>query len=337
MITPSENERLEGRFEESTLAKAMEEFSTVGYVVVENLISKESCERLSQAVVEDAERIRDAGEKTMHEKHTGQGHLQLGLPRNAPYVRADLLANPLIECIVASILGENAWLGFYNGNVNLPGSVNQPLHFDRPYGWRTEGAARAAGENWPPRTITLSCSVALVDITVENGATEIYPGSHHETEVASWPLGERLSNHPELIEKWGPPGRMAIPAGGICFRDPRMWHRGVANTSDVIRPMIGLTYHADVARHWRGLIVPEMTPEDVNACKNEASLRVMDDKALGDGRLVFQDDTASVFSDNPTRHQINRNVRFVSPPSRVDHTVDAHLVGGARVIEETGG
>jgi len=130
---------------------------------------------------------------------------------------------------------------------------------------------------------------------------------------------------------------MAIPAGGICFRDPRMWHRGVANTSDVIRPMIGLTYHADVARHWRGLIVPEMTPEDVNACKNEASLRVMDDKALGDGRLVFQDDTASVFSDNPTRHQINRNVRFVSPPSRVDHTVDAHLVGGARVIEETGG
>ena len=30
-------------------------------------------------------------------------------------------------------------------------------------------------------------------------------------------LGERLSNHPDLVARHGPPSTMPIPAGGICF------------------------------------------------------------------------------------------------------------------------
>ena len=327
----TESELSQGKLDPEKLQQMGDDFRNRGYAVVTGLISEESQKLLMDSVVEDAEQVRASSEMTPHEKHTGQGHLQLGLRRSAPYVRPDLLANPIIESIIAEVLGEGAWLGFYNGNVNMPGSTFQPLHFDRPFSWRSEEQAAEHGEDWPPRTTTLSCSVAFQDITVENGATEIYPGSHRETEVVTWPSGERLSNHPVLIERWAPASRMEIPAGGICFRDPRMWHRGMPNSSDGVRPMIALTYHAAVGRHWRGAVVHDMASEDVARCNADPVLRLMDDSKLGDGRLVFEESARAVFEDNPSLHGISRNVRFVT---KVDHTLDAHLLGGARVIQE---
>jgi len=328
----TEAERDNGRIDPDKLKQIGNDIRTRGFAVVAGLISEESRPLLMDSVLEDAELIRGTGEMTDHEKRTGQGHLQLGLRRRAPYVRHDLLANPAIEAVVAEILGQGAWLGFYNGNVNLPGSTHQPLHFDRPFSWKTEAQAREAGEDWPPRATTLSCSVALQEINLENGATEIYPGTHRETAVAEWPLGERPENHPDLIERWAPPARMTIPAGGICFRDPRMWHRGMPNPSDKVRPMIALTYHAGMCRHWRGLLVPDMAPEDLHRCQEDPTLRVMDDGSLGDGRLVFEESARSVFEDHPSQHGIVRYVRFVA---EVDHKLDAHLMGGARVLQET--
>ena len=117
-------------------------------------------------MLEDAQAIRAKSDLTPHEKHTGIGHLQLGLRRRAPYVCADLLANPLIEHTVSAVLGKNAWLGFYNGNVNMPGSTSQPIHFDRPFTWKTQSEAEAAGQKLAATDDNpLLCSVALEDIT----------------------------------------------------------------------------------------------------------------------------------------------------------------------------
>jgi ectoine hydroxylase-related dioxygenase (phytanoyl-CoA dioxygenase family) len=327
----TEQEASAGMINRDKLEQIADDIRTRGYAVVAGLVSKQSRQLLMDSVLEDVKTIRGSGEMTDHEKRTGQGHLQLGLRRCAPFVRSDLVTNPAVEAIVAEMLGKGAWLGFYNGNVNLPGSTHQPLHFDRPFTWKTEAQAREDGEDWPPRATTLSCSVALQEITVENGATEIYPGTHQETAVANWPLGERPESHLELVERWAPPSRMTIPAGGICFRDPRMWHRGMPNPSDRVRPMVGLTYHAGMCRHWRGLLVRDMTPEDVARCQQDSTLRVMDDGSLGDGRLVFEESARQVFEAHPSQHGIERYVRFVS---EVDHKFDAHLLGGARIIRE---
>ena len=53
----------------------------------------------------------------------GNGHLQLGPPRTAPWVSAAFVANPLIEQVAADILGQGAFMSFYNGNCNSPNSV----------------------------------------------------------------------------------------------------------------------------------------------------------------------------------------------------------------------
>lgn len=332
MYTITDEERLAGRLDDDKVASIVHDISTQGYAVVADLVSEKSRRLLMTSVLEDAQAIRAKSDLTPHEKHTGIGHLQLGLRRRAPYVCADLLANPLIEHTVSAVLGKNAWLGFYNGNVNMPGSTSQPIHFDRPFTWKTQSEAEAAGQSWPPPTTTLSCSVALEDITSRNAATEIYPGSHRETAVTRWPRGELPGKHPQLLKKWGPPARMEIPAGGVCFRDPRMWHRGMPNTSGKIRPMIAMTFHWAPANHWRGTSVQELTSEEVSQLAADSSLRIMDDGTVGDGRLVFEESAREVFDGSTSIHGIRRNVRFVHS---LDHTVDAHLLGGARVLRES--
>lgn len=330
----TQDERKAGTLMPDKLKRIRSSFEINGYAVVSRFISPETCELLLQSVLEDVALVRQQPELTLHEQRTGAGHLQLGLRRYAPYVKSELVANPLIESVVAELLGAGAWLGFFSGNVNTPGSGTQPLHYDRPYAWKSEAEATAAGQPWPPPTITVSCSVALFDITEDGGATEIYPGTHRETAVADWPRGERVEYHPDLIAQWGPPGRMAIPAGGICFRDPRMWHRGVPNHGDMARPMIALTYHSGLAKHWRGLLAPDMSDEDRQRCAADPSLRVMDDGTLGDGRLVFDASARSAFESVANMHGIVRNARFVEAPLTVNHFVDAHELGGARVVKE---
>lgn len=331
MYEISEREKQSGIISPDVLEAITNDIRRRGYAVVKNVVSSETCAFLNQSVLEDVAQIRSTGQVTQHEISTAHGHLQLGIRRYAPYVRSDLVANPLIECVVAAVLGQGAWLGFYSGNVNCPGSTYQPLHFDRPFSWKTREDASRDGQCWPPPTTTLSCSVALEEITEANGATEIYPGTHCATEVAQW-SGNRIGDRPDLIGKWGPSSRMAIPAGGVCFRDPRMWHRGVPNTAEKARAMIAVTYHAGRCKHWRGLYLQDLDADVARRCVYDPALRVMDDGSLADGRLLFQADSRDAFEKSPNLHGIYRNVRFVEGLERVNHFLDAHAVGGARVV-----
>ena len=332
-FTVDEQERARGSLTATKLAEVLAAIEERGFAVLAGVISADTCERLAEAILEDTARVRAAGQRTQHEERTGVGHLQLGLRRYAPWVSADLVANPLIECVVAGVLGEGAWLGFYNGNVNCPGSTHQPVHFDRPFSWTSAEAAARDGERWPPPPTTLSCSVALQAITRENGPTDIWPGSHHETAVIGWPRGTRVSEHPELLASWGDPEQMTIPAGGVCLRDPRMWHRGVPNPGDTPRPMMAVTYHSRRGRHWRGLLQPNLEPSTRARLEADSTLRVLDSGDLGDGRLVFHESARPAFEASPNLHGVNRNVRFVDDPLFVNHFLDAHLTGGARIVE----
>lgn len=152
--------------------------------------------------------------------------------------------------------------------------------------------------------------------------------------MADWPRGERVEYHPDLIAQWGPSGRMAIPAGGICFRDPRMWLCGVPNHGDRARLMIALTYYTGLAKHWRGRLAQEMSAEDQQRCAADPSLRVMDDGTLGDGRLVFGESARAAFESTDNLHGVYRNARFLEAPLAANQFLDSHNVGGVRVVTE---
>jgi len=100
------------------------------------------------------------------------------------------------------------------------------------------------------------------------------------------------------------------------------------------RAMIAVTYHAATGKHWRGRLVKNMSQTDIIRCRENPILRVMDNGELGDGRLVFQEDTRPVFESSKNLHGIDRNVRFVDEPLRVNHFLDAQDLGGARIVSD---
>ncbi|MEZ4710166.1 MAG: hypothetical protein R3A44_23380 [Caldilineaceae bacterium] len=152
----TQDERNAGTLAPHKLKQIRASFDTNGYAVVSRFISPETCELLLQSVLEDVAQIRARPEPTVHEQRTGPGHLQLGLRRYAPYVKAELVANPLIESIVAALLGAGAWLGFYNGNVNTPGSGAQPSTMTAPMrGNRKRKPALPANRGHRPRLRSL--------------------------------------------------------------------------------------------------------------------------------------------------------------------------------------
>ena len=98
--------------------------------------------------------------------------------------------------------------------------------------------------------------------------------------------------------------------------------------------MIAATYHAAKCLHWRGALVAKLNAETLAQSSANPALRIMDDGRLGDGRLVFQSDVRDIIEQTDNPHNVERNVRFVDLPERVNHFLDPQGIGGARVVTD---
>ena len=72
-----------GSLAEDKLDQIQESFNSIGFAVVAGLVPPAICEQLMTAFLEDVELIREKAGLTPHEKHTAEGHLQLGPRRSA--------------------------------------------------------------------------------------------------------------------------------------------------------------------------------------------------------------------------------------------------------------
>jgi hypothetical protein len=101
-------------------------------------------------------------------------------------------------------------------NQNLPGSVAQHYHADRPF-----------------TNDFLIANVALVDTDLVNGAIDVLPGTQRKF-------------HPywrfTLERAWRASTRIQMKLGDVLIRTSNLWHRGMPNRSDVPRPMLAFTW-----------------------------------------------------------------------------------------------
>ena len=118
-------------------------------------------------------------------------------------------------------------------------------------GWsaRTAEEASAANLSWPHEGLKLFCNFSCDDMVPENGSTECWLGSHLET-AAAQSRDENaqltLDDLAELRRPKHPPVQITVPKGAVAFRDLRVWHRGMPNSSgDFPRHMISLGYGAE--------------------------------------------------------------------------------------------
>lgn len=257
MVAISTAERSAQRCSAATCVAVADELAARGFCLVENLVDPAAFDRLASRL--------DADAAVMLSNHLGEGshatdaggHLALGLPRVQQWMPAALVANALVEQLASTILPDPflAWVG---GNTNLPGSGQQGLHSDATFCFETEDDAIAAGvSGWPQQSSQIIFQFSPREITTNNGATEIWPGSHADSRWAKLPVMQFSEQNAAAADpefdaqalvaerrQMVIPSHMIIPRGAAVVRDLRCWHRGVPNKNVRPRHMLGVIYSA---------------------------------------------------------------------------------------------
>jgi hypothetical protein len=228
-VTITPEERGTGEMTPAHLSEALGAIRADGYVVLEDVVPHEPLDILSERMLEDAQRLIRA----QHWGGAGRlpGHLQQGPPPFAPYIFPEVVANRFVIQVTKALLGEGVYNSFYNGNTNCPGSQKQPLHGDGRHLWRHMETAHP--------TAAVVVNICPLGASEENGAVEMWPGTHMVTEGD----GHITEEIEEARRRVVPPVRGSMKKGSALIRDVRLWHRGVPNPSDRPRPMIAMVHH----------------------------------------------------------------------------------------------
>jgi len=223
---------LEGRpFEDSR-------YQEDGYVIFRNVMSASEVDRVRQAL-------------EPHLTHRGRNNFEgfksnrvYALLAKAPEVFSDMASHPLALAFAEAELGSTCLLSALLAINLLPGETVQDWH-------RDDGSIPFPA---PRRTTGVSTFWAIDDMTEDNGATEIVPGSHR------WADDTRLGR--DLHDRFDPRERdvnedpeprvdaikVIMPAGSLMVANGHLLHRGGANKSKGARLIVTPQYCPGWAR-----------------------------------------------------------------------------------------
>ncbi len=162
------------------------------------------------------------------------GNVQQNPPPFPPYLFRDILLNDLVIEVTAALLGQGVKNTMYGGNTAMPSDQRQPVHADTGHLWPRIETAH------PPAQLVVN--IPTVDVSAENGSTEIWPGTHRDVTITA----DRDIKIPlDVLEKRRaevPPIQPAFARGGVLIRDMRLWHAGMPNHTKNPRPMIAMAH-----------------------------------------------------------------------------------------------
>lgn len=230
----SKEEMSNQAFRPENLQQAINQLNVDGYIVLEDAIPLELIEtvRAKFKTVFDAyvERIKVDTTPVNAETPRGKKRFQMNLPFIEPFNDPQLITNPFVLSILDEVLGEDCTLLYFASDTPMPGSDYQGIHSDEIPLFPNSDIIL------PPAVMAVN--IPLVDITEENGATDVWPGGTHK-------MPEKM-NRPKLVQETGATmsfEKVIMNAGDILIRDPRMWHRGTPNNSNEWRPLMALYYN----------------------------------------------------------------------------------------------
>lgn len=218
----SDQERAENKLTPESVEAGERLLREAGLVVIESVLPRDWIADLNVAM-----------ENVLQNEEEGQNGENPML--KMPFMDARIIDNPFAMPILKAAMGEQVFAYLpYGCNSTRPGNDIQWIHRD-------------SGQLFPELPFALPVStivvnIPLVDFTVENGATEVWPGSHlivDDEAVRNTPYNvceeARAANYPSF--------QLEMPAGSVVVRDMRCWHRAMPNrTKDTVRHMLALVY-----------------------------------------------------------------------------------------------
>jgi ectoine hydroxylase-related dioxygenase (phytanoyl-CoA dioxygenase family) len=188
----------------------------------------------------------------------------------------DVWCNPFAAAILAATLGPKPVVHYANGNTALKATGRQPVHSDCEF----------LHPVYFPFAMVIN--INLVDTGPENGATEIWPGSHHvslpESHVTADDNEHMLvikKQHLEERRAHSPPIQARTKKGSMIIRDLRLWHAGRPNLTE--EPRVMLAFVAQPA--WYDARSKILLPQDVKEMVESWSSELVFDAEYVEGQV----------------------------------------------------
>jgi hypothetical protein len=222
-----------------------------GIIVLDNAISHHSLDTLNDLLTPEALEIAN---NPKHHFNFGKQtrNMDQAPPPTKELMFKDIWCNPFASAILSNVLGPKPVVHYANGNTALKATPEgrQPVHSDCEF------------EHPAYFPFAYVVNINLVDVSPENGGTEVWPGSHHVSVHEAHhtkPSGDDgrdeeglLTIREEFLEQrrqHSPPIQVTTRKGSLIVRDLRLWHAGRPNLTDT--PRIMLAFVAS-PRWWRG-------------------------------------------------------------------------------------
>ena len=242
------NDALRELGKEDTMLSADEKsrLNEVGYVNLGPLLSAEEAAAIRVRLDELAIAEGDSAGK---DGFVEVGTIGLGSLENKDALFDVLYLHPRLLALVASFMGEDFGLSSLTSRVTLPGSGQQPLHWDT-------SEIYAINALW-----------VLSPFTEDNGATRVVPGSQAKGKRPEKELSDPLAPHPDEV-------LLTAPVGTLFAFNARLWHSGTSNRTDTPRYMAS-AFFMPRGKYQGGNVDRRLSPQ-TRSRLSEAALYVLD-------------------------------------------------------------
>lgn len=143
-----------------------------------------------------------------------------------PVADPRFFAPPSVLALARELVGDDFIVGDMGVVISHGGATKQEIHRD------SSPLFDGAEMDLDLPMFCLMVLVPLLDVTVEMGPTEYWPGSH------------RIKDTDSVTAN--PPIQIPVEAGTVCLHDSRLVHRGGRNEAGPVRPLLYFGFH----RNW---------------------------------------------------------------------------------------
>jgi len=227
IITLSEEELSTKHLESHNLQAAVEALHRDGICVIGNAVEPAHLDKLNARMVPEAKTLY-AKKETHRNFGPATGNIQQEPVVDKDYIFEDVIANPFAVSVAECLLGPNPMLRFQSANTAFKATERQPPHIDVHF-------------DFPNIPFGLCININLVATSPENGATEIWLGSHNDIDISITDPNPGKGIRTEVLEarrKISPPIQPTLPKGALIIRDFRLFHAGMPNKTDDPRIML---------------------------------------------------------------------------------------------------
>ncbi|QXX95827.1 phytanoyl-CoA dioxygenase family protein [Serratia marcescens] len=202
-------------------AQMIDELETRGYTIIHNMADADWLEDMRNAI---DSLVKKEGHNLAIEHHQEATATRIANLINKGTVWEKVWAHPLVLSACRHVFQGEFKVSSLNAREALHHGGHQPLHAD----WKKTRIDF-------PKVHLVNAIWAIDDLSAENGAPRIIPGTHNLAELPEDALADVGLPHPDEVV-------FAAPAGSVMIYNAHAWHGGTTNTLGTRRRVLHSLY-----------------------------------------------------------------------------------------------